>query len=235
MKRYIDIEFLSKNIDKFIIVLILPCFFLISYGIIFGLFIVEPDIQQKDAFRIIYVHVPSAYMSIFIYVVMGIMSFLYYVWDIKIADTIAKSSVFVGAIFTIIALLTGSIWGKPMWGTWWVWDARLTSELILLFLYFGYFGLRKSINNYYVSSKSCAILNMIGLINIPIIHYSVEWWYTLHQKATLSKFARPSIDSGMLYPLLSLILGFFIYYLLILFLSLKNEFLMSKYNINFTE
>ena len=187
-------DYLLKNIDKYVFILIFPCIFFILYGLVYGLFIVEADIQQKEAFRIIYVHVPSAYMSILIYAIMGFMSFLYYFWNIEIADIVARSSVFIGTIFTIIALFTGSVWGKPMWGTWWVWDARLTSELILLFLYFGYFGLRKSITNYYISSKSTALLNLVGLFNIPIIHYSVEWWYTLHQKATISKFSTSSIE-----------------------------------------
>jgi len=220
------LNYFLKYADVLVKILSLPCMIFIIYGVISSLFFVKMDIQQKDAFRIIYVHVPSAYMSIFIYVIMGVMSILYLTFKDEIFNIIAYSSVEIGAVFTFIALCTGSIWGKPMWGTWWIWDARLTSELILLFLYLGYLGLRKAIMNDFIASKSCAILNLLGLINIPIIHYSVEWWYTLHQKATLS--SRPTIEIEMLYPLLAMILGFFLFYVLIVIISVKNEILIKK-------
>ena len=209
-------------------VLFILCTFLMLTGVITGLFFVSMDIKQKDAFRIIYVHVPSAYISLFIYVVMGIMSLFYLIFKIKIFDLIAISSVKIGALFTFIALFTGSVWGKQMWGVWWIWDARLTSELILLFLYLGYLGLRKAIINDFIASRSCAILNLLGLVNIPIIHFSVEWWYTLHQKATITKFSKSSIEFEMLYPLLIMILGFFLFYVLIVLISVKNEVLERK-------
>ena len=221
--------FFINNFKKIFFCLLFFFILFISYGLYYGLFVVDQDFQQKDAFRIMYVHVPSAYMSIFIYIFMGFMSILYFFSNLSIADHINIESSKVGVLFTLLAIFTGSIWGKPMWGVWWIWDARLTSELVLLFLYFGYIALRISINNKDVASKSCAILNLFGLINIPIIHYSVEWWYTLHQKATLSKFSKPSMDLEMLIPLLAMIIGFFLYYILILFISLSNKFLKKNH------
>jgi len=194
---------------------------LISYGLVGGLFLSPPDYQQGDGFRIIYVHVPSSFMSLLIYSLMGVHSIIFLIWRIKLADIIAEASSLIGATFTLMALITGAIWGKPMWGTWWVWDARLTSELILLFLYVGYMGLRSSSLDWRIASKRCAILAIIGLVDIPIIHFSVEWWHTLHQGATLAKFAKPSIDTLMLYPLISMIIGFFFFYISIVLIRVR--------------
>jgi heme exporter protein C len=193
----------------------------ISIGLIWGLFFAPSDYQQGDAFRIIYVHVPSAFLSMFVYVCMAMSALIYLIWRIKIADIVAKASAPVGALFTFLALITGSIWGKPMWGTWWIWDARLTSELILLFIFFGYMALRDAL-----PLKSGALassyLAIVGLINIPIIHFSVNWWNTLHQGPTLSRFAKPAMDSSMLYPLLIMILGFALYYACVICLQLQT-------------
>lgn len=197
------------------------CVGCVAYGLIGGLWLAPPDYQQGEAFRIIYVHVPSSFMSLFIYCLMGIQSLIFLIWHIKLSDTIAVASCSIGITFTLIALITGALWGKPMWGTWWVWDARLTSELILLFLYMGYRGLREAIPNPQKAAKLSAILALVGLVDIPIIHFSVEWFNTLHQGATLSKFSKPSIAPEMLYPLLAMCLGFFFFYLFILLLRVR--------------
>jgi heme exporter protein C len=194
----------------------------LGIGLIWGLFFAPSDYQQGDAFRIIYVHVPSAFLSLMVYMCMASSAALFLIWRITIADMIAKASAPVGALFTFLALITGSIWGKPMWGTWWIWDARLTSELILLFLFFGYMALRDALPPK-VGALASSYLAIIGVINIPIIHFSVIWWNTLHQGPTLSRLAKPAIDSSMLYPLLLMILGFILYYACILCLQLRRK------------
>ncbi len=181
---------------------------IIIIGTYQGLFIAPQDYLQGDGFRIIYVHVPCAFLSLSIYIAMAVFSAIYLIWRIKIADMLAYTLAPIGAFFTFAALVTGAIWGKPMWGTWWIWDARLTSELILLFLYLGYMGLYSAIPSKKAAAKGCAILSIVGVIDIPIIHYSVYWWNTLHQGATISKFSAPSIESSMLVPLLVMMIGF---------------------------
>jgi len=198
---------------------------LMGLGIFLGLFVSPADYQQGDGFRIIYVHVPAAFLSLCVYSTMFFCSALYLIWHIKIADMMALCSAPIGATFTGIALVTGAIWGKPMWGTWWVWDARLTSELILLFLYFGYMGLRAAIPDRQLSAKAGAILALVGMVDIPIVHFSVEWWQTLHQGATLAKFAKPAMNFSMAAPLYILILAFGIYYLMLLLLRVRTEIL----------
>ena len=180
-------------------------------GLIWGLFIAPADYQQGDAFRIIYIHVPSAFLSMSIYAFMGFLSILLLVWRIKLAGVMLKAAASMGAVMAILALVTGSIWGKPMWGAWWVWDARLTSELILLFLYGAIIVTTQAFDNQEQGDKVAAILTLVGLVDLPIIHYSVYWWNTLHQGATISSFQKPKIHTSMLYPLLVMIVGFLIY------------------------
>lgn len=187
-------------------------FILLGCGLCGGLVLSPPDYQQGEGFRIIYVHVPSAFLSLFAYVVMAVASAVYLIWRIKIANILASAAAPIGALFTGLALVTGAIWGKPMWGTWWVWDARLTSELVLLLLYFAYLLLKSSIPEREKASKIASMLAVVGMLNIPIIHYSVEWWYTLHQGATLSKFSKPSMHPDMLWPLLAMIGAFLVYF-----------------------
>lgn len=208
------------------------CMGLMVYGLWGGLLGAPKDYQQGDAFRMIYVHVPSAIFSLFIYTIIFANSVIYLIWRIKLADIIATASVLLGTIYTLIALITGAIWGKPMWGTWWIWDARLTSELILLFLYLGLMGLRSSIENTERAAKATAILAVVGMVDIPIIHFSVEWWNTLHQGATLSKLARPSIANEMLYPLLSMILAFFFFYITLLMVRVRSEILKRDWRMD---
>ena len=178
------------------------------YGLVAGLFLVPPDYQQGDAFRIIYVHVPCAVLSLGIYLAMVIFSGISYIWKIKIADILAKQSALIGIWFTFLALVTGAIWGKAMWGTWWIWDGRLTSELVLFFLYAGVILLRHAISDSYQASRAASLLSMVGVINLPIIHFSVVWWHTLHQPSTLLGLHKPTIAPEMLMPLLGAILGF---------------------------
>jgi len=185
---------------------------LILAALYLGLVKAPPDYQQGESYRIIYIHVPAAWMSMFIYMVMAIAGGIGLIWKMKLADVIAASSAPIGASFTFLALATGSLWGKPMWGTWWVWDARLTSELILLFLYFGVMALNAAIEDKRNAARASAVLALVGVVNIPIIHYSVEWWNTLHQGATITKFDQPSMDVSMLIPLLLMAFAFKFYY-----------------------
>ncbi|HEU4530315.1 MAG TPA: heme ABC transporter permease [Steroidobacteraceae bacterium] len=195
-----------------------------------GLVLAPPDYQQGDAFRIIYVHAPSAWMSLFIYVTMAVAAAIGLIWRMKLAHAVAASAAPVGASFTFAALVTGALWGQPMWGTWWVWDARLTSELILLFLYFGYMALRASIEDLQRADKASAVLAIVGVINVPIIHYSVIWWNTLHQASTVTKMGAPSISTSMLVPLLMMILGFNIYFFAVLLTRVRGEVLRRERN-----
>lgn len=205
----------------------LICF---AYGLVGGLMLAPADYQQGDGFRIIYVHVPSAFLSLFIYAVMAGAAFTALVWRIRMAYLVIKHSAPIGAIFTLLALLTGSLWGKPMWGTYWIWDARLTSELILLFLYLGIMLFQSAIAQKRSGSRAVAILILVGFVDLPIIHYSVYWWNTLHQGATLRLFSPSAIDSSMIYPLLSMITAFMAYYAMILFMKLRYEITAADAN-----
>lgn len=205
--------------------LLWPAVGCIALGAWGGLVMAPADYQQGDGFRIIYVHVPSAYLSMLVYVVMAVSSGIGLIWRMKLAHAVAASAAPVGASFTFLALVTGSIWGDRMWGTWWVWDARLTSELILLFLYFGYMMLRAAFDDVAKADRASAVLALVGIVNIPIIHYSVQWWSTLHQGPTISKFANPSITADMLWPLLTMILGFTLFFLAVLTQRVQAEVL----------
>ena len=203
---------------------------LVVSGLYGGLVLAPADYQQGDSYRIIFIHVPAAWMSLFIYVVMAFCGVVIMVWRMKLAEVVLISSAPIGASFTFLALATGSLWGKPMWGTWWVWDARLTSELILLFLYLGVIGLHCAIDDKRIASRAVAILAIVGVVNIPIIHYSVEWWQTLHQGPTVTKFDKPSIHWSMLLPLLLMALAFKFYYIMALFQSCRAELLRRERN-----
>ena len=203
---------------------------LLLAGLYGGLVLAPPDYQQGESYRIIFVHVPAAWMSLFIYMVMAFCGVVILVWRMKLAEVVLISSAAIGASFTFLALATGSLWGKPMWGTWWVWDARLTSELILLFLYLGIIGLHGAIEDKRIASRAVAILAIVGVVNIPIIHYSVEWWNSLHQGPTVTKFDKPSIHWSMLLPLLLMALAFQVYYVLALFQRCRAELLMRERN-----
>ncbi len=208
--------------------LILPWLFisfliLFTYGLIGGLIFAPKDYLQGDGFRIIYVHAPCAFLSLFIYGTMTSAAIAGIVFRLKLAYLVIRHSAPIGAGFTFLALFTGSLWGKPMWGTWWIWDARLTSELILLFLYIGIIVFQSAMSEKNRSERATAILVLIGSVDLPIIHYSVYWWNTLHQGATLKVFAPSAIDTSMIYPLFAMITAFLIYYAMVLFLRMRYE------------
>ena len=198
---------------------------LFAGGILGGLYFSPADYEQGEAYRILYVHVPAAWMSMFVYVVMASAGAAGLVWKVKINDALARSCAPLGASFTFLALLTGSIWAKPMWGTWWAWDARLTSELILLFLYLGYMALQSAIEDRRTAARAGAILALVGVVNIPIIHFSVEWWNTLHQGPTVTDFDKPSIHVSMLVPLLFMALAYTSYFVTMLLVRTRTEIL----------
>ena len=206
------------------------CLLFMLAGLYYGLIEAPPDYQQGDSYRIMFIHVPAAWMSMFVYVVMAGAGLIGLVWHIKLAEMIAISSATIGASFTFLALVTGSLWGKPMWGTWWVWDARLTSELILLFLYLGVIALYNAVDDKRTAARSTAILALVGVVNIPIIHFSVEWWNTLHQGSTVTKLGAPSIDISMLIPLLLMAVAFKLYYALVVLMRARCEVLERERN-----
>ncbi|MCK5858071.1 heme ABC transporter permease [Abyssibacter sp.] len=185
---------------------------LIVVGTYGGLVLAPADYQQGDAFRIIYVHVPSAWLSLLVYTTMAVAGGVALIWRMKLAELFVVAAAPIGAAFTALALVTGMLWGEPMWGTYWVWDARLTSELVLLFLYLGVIALNGAFEDPRRGARAAAVLALIGVVNVPIIHYSVEWWNSLHQGATVTKFDSPSISMDMLWPLLVNALGFTFYY-----------------------
>lgn len=204
------------------------CLGLLVVGLYLGLFKAPPDYEQGESFRIIYVHVPSALLSMFVYVVMAVSSAVFLIWRLKLADVVAEASAPIGASFTFLALATGSLWGKPMWGTWWIWDGRLTSELVLLFLYFGYMALRNAIEHPQTAARAAAVLAVVGVINIPIIHYSVEWWNTLHQPATITKLGKSSIHPSMGIPLFIMIFAFQLLYAYVLLTRVRTGLLQRE-------
>ena len=206
------------------------CLGLMAGGLYGGLVAAPPDYQQGESYRIIFVHVPSAWLSLFVYVVMAGASAIALVWRIKLAEVVAIESAPIGASFTLLALVTGSLWGKPMWGTYWVWDARLTSELILLFLYLGVIGLNAAIEDRRTASRACGLFAIVGVVNIPIIHYSVEWWNTLHQGPTVTKFDAPSIHVSMLVPLLLMAVSFKLFYATVLLARARSAVLERERN-----
>ncbi|MCF6301104.1 MAG: heme ABC transporter permease CcmC [Proteobacteria bacterium] len=195
--------------------MIIPAVALMVYGLIDGLFFAPPDYLQKDSYRIMFVHVPAAWMSMFVYAIVGFSGILAFVWRMKVAEAIMISSAPIGAGFTVIALVTGMLWGKPMWGTYWDWDARMTSELILLFLYIGVMAMYSAYSDDpRKAARLTALVAIIGLVNLPIIHYSVTWWSSIHQGSSISITGGSSIkDWDMLRPLLVMALGTKFYYL----------------------
>jgi heme exporter protein C len=197
----------------------------IGYGLIDGLVFAPPDYQQGDAFRIIYVHAPSAWLSTFVYTTMAVAGAIGLIWRIKMGHAVAAASAPIGASFTLAALVTGSLWGKPMWGTYWAWDPRLTSELILFFLYVGVISLRTAFEDPARGDRAAALLAIVGVVNVPIIHYSVLWWNSLHQGATVAKLGKPEMPGSMLWPLLSMLLGFMLFYGAVLCIRLRGEVL----------
>ncbi len=198
---------------------------LFAAGIYGGLVIAPPDYQMGDSYRILYIHAPAAWMSLFVYAFMATAAGIGLIWHLKLADAVARACAPLGAVFTLCALITGALWGKPTWGAYWVWDARLTSELVLLFMYLGYIALGNAIEDRRTACRAAAVLALIGLVNLPIIHYSVEWWNTLHQGASVAKLGRPSMDNQMLIPLLIMFAAFKAYFFAAMLSRVRCELL----------
>lgn len=210
--------------------LLWPAVALLLAGAYGGLFVVPADYQQKDAARIIYVHVPAASLSLMAYTVMAIASAVGLIWRMKIAHAVAASCAPLGAIFSALALATGAIWGKPMWGTWWAWDPRVTTELIQLLLYLGYMALRSSFDDTARADRAAAVLAIVGVVNVPIVHYSVTWWNSLHQGPTVLKMGKPAIDASMAWPLYLMLLAYLLYFGALLCDRLRAEILRRERN-----
>ncbi len=201
---------------------------LIAAGLYGGLLLAPPDYQQGDGFRIIYVHAPSAWLSLMVYSCMATAAAVGLIWRMKVAHAVAASCAGVGAAFTAVSLITGMLWGKPMWGTYWVWDPRLTAQLILLFLFFGYMALRASYDDTSRADRLSAWLAVIGMVNVPIVRFSVEWWNSLHQSPSVMKLARASMPASMLVPLLLMLAGFTVFFLAFLSVRLRAEVLRRE-------
>jgi len=200
----------------------------LGVGMVWGLLFTSPDFRQGNSYRIIYIHVPAAVVALAGYYIMAMAGAVSLIWKMKMADVAMKACAPIGAAFTFIALLTGSIWGKPTWGTWWVWDARITSMLVLLFLYLGVVALYEAFDNKEAASKACAVLSLVGMVNIPIIYKSVDWWYSLHQPASIKMTGGSSIDSSMLYPLFWMIASFYALFACAMMLNMRFEILQRE-------
>lgn len=210
--------------------LVVAAVLLLLIGTVWGLAYAPADFRQGNSYRIIYVHVPVAVVSLVGYYLMAAAGAISLIWKMKMADIVMKSCAPIGAAMTLLALVSGAIWGKPTWGTWWVWDARITSMLILLFLYIGVIALYDAYDNKEAAGKACAVLSLVGMVNIPIIYKSVDWWYSLHQPATIKLTGGSTIDNSMLQPLLVMALGFYCFYALSLVLYARAEILNRERN-----
>ena len=201
---------------------------LLVVGLIWGLAFAPPDYQQGNSFRIIYIHVPAAILAQSCYLMLAVAGAVGLIWKMKLADVALQQAAPIGAWMTVIALITGAVWGKPTWNTYWVWDARLTSMLVLLFLYFGVIALGQAISNRESAAKACAVLALVGSVNIPIIKYSVEWWNTLHQPATFKITGKATMDMEMWLPLLIMIVGFYCFFATVLLMRMRLEVLRRE-------
>ena len=201
---------------------------LLVTGIYMALFVAPPDYQQGDTVRIMFAHVPAAWMGLMIYTMMAVSSAVGLIWKHPVADLSAKAAAPIGACFTFLALVTGSLWGQPMWGTFWVWDARLTSMLILLFLYLGYIAIWESFDDPAKAAQAAAILVLVGVINIPVIRFSVDWWNTLHQPASVATMAGPKIHSSILIPLLIMGFAYTTFFVMVWIIRVRAEILQRR-------
>jgi len=200
----------------------------LAIGLWGALFVAPPDYQQGEAVRIMFVHVPAAWMASLIYFLMALASGVALIWRHPLADIAAQAAAPLGAGFTLVCLVTGSLWGQPMWGTWWVWDARLTSVLVLFFLYLGYIALVNAFDDATRGSRAGAVLALVGIVNLPIIKFSVDWWNTLHQPASVFRMGGPTIDSSMLWPLLVMAVAFMFYFSTVLMLRMRSAILSAR-------
>ena len=201
---------------------------MLGVGLWLALFIAPPDYQQGESVRIMYVHVPAAYMATMVYAVMALASAVALIWRHPLADIAAREAAPLGAGFTLLCLVSGSLWGKPMWGTWWVWDARLTSVLVLFFLYLGYIALINAFDEPTRGARAGAILALVGVVNLPIIKFSVDWWNTLHQPASIFRLGGPTIDPSMLWPLAIMALGFTLFFVTLWLIRIRSALMAAK-------
>lgn len=223
MHRFAKPSVFLKLADRIMPWAIIVTVVTLAAGLYLALIDSPADYQQGDTVRIMYLHVPAAWMGLFCYVAMAVCGAMSLIWKHPLADIAARATAPVGATFTALCLITGSLWGEPMWGTWWVWDARLTSMLILLFLYLGYIALVNAFDDPERGSRAGSALAIIGVINVPIVKFSVDWWNTLHQPASVMRMGGPSIDPSMLWPLILMAVGFTGYYVVVLILRIKLE------------
>lgn len=207
----------------------------LAVGVVWGLLFAPADFRQGNSYRIIFIHVPAAVVALAGYYVMAFAGLVSLVWKIKMADTAMRAVAPIGAALTFIALVTGAIWGKPTWGAWWVWDARITSMLILLFLYLGVIALFEAYENKAAAAKACAVLTLVGTVNIPIIYKSVDWWYSLHQPASIKFTGESAIDASMLYPLLLNIGAFYMLFASIVLLNMRAELVQTHRGANWLQ
>ena len=216
--------------NKFFYNLSIGMVIILFVGVIYALFISPPDYIQGDSVRIMYIHVPSSFIALGSFAFIGISSIFNLIFNIKFVSFISKSLAPIGCLFSIISIVTGSLWGKPTWGVWWVWDARLTSMLILLFFYLAYIFTWKFIKNFEKANKISSIISIVGLLNLPVIKYSVDWWNTLHQPSSITLSSAPSIHYTMLIPLIIMFCGLVLYSLIILLMKYKTEIIKFKLN-----
>ena len=226
-KNFFPSKILSLN-NKLINTLLIVMILIVLVGLVYALFISPPDYIQGDSVRIMYVHVPSSFIALGCFGFIGIASILNLIFRIKFVSLMAKSLAPVGCIFSLISIVTGSLWGKPTWGIWWVWDARLTSMAILLLFYLAYIFTWKFVNNYEKANKISSVIGIIGLFNLPVIKYSVDWWSTLHQSSSITLTSAPTIHYTMLIPLIIMFLGMVIYSVIIFLMKYKTELMRLK-------
>jgi heme exporter protein C len=226
-KNFFPSKILSLNnnlVSNLLAVMILVIF----VGLIYALFLSPPDYIQGDSVRIMYVHVPSSFIALGFFGIIGIFSILNLIFKIKFLPLMAKSLAPIGFVFSLISIVTGSLWGKPTWGIWWVWDARLTSMLILLFFYIAYISVWQFVSNFERANKISSIISIVGLFNLPVIKYSVDWWNTLHQPSSITLSSAPTIHYSMLIPLIIMFFGMLIYSLIIFLMRYKTEVMRFK-------
>lgn len=206
---------------------VLACCLLV-WGVVQGLLYAPVDAKQGNSYRIIYLHVPTSFVALSCYYMMALLAAVYLIWRTKMAQIVLRACAFIGAAMTLMSLITGAVWGKPTWGTWWVWDARVTSMFILFFIYVGVFALSRAYEREEIGAKAAAILTLVGTVNIPIIYWSVDWWFALHQGATLKLTEKSAIDSSMLFPLLVMIAGMYCLYICLILLHSRAEILRTE-------
>ena len=226
-KNFFPSKILSLD-NKLISGLLFVMILIVLVGLVYALFVSPPDFIQGDAVRIMYVHVPSSFIALGCFGFIGIASILNLIFRIKFVSLMAKSLAPVGCIFSLVSIVTGSLWGKPTWGVWWVWDARLTSMTILFLFYLAYIFSWQFVNNFEKANKITSVIGIIGLFNLPVIRYSVDWWNTLHQSSSITLTSAPTIHYTMLVPLIIMFLGMAIYTLIIFLMRYKTELMKLK-------